>query len=471
MLAATGLVLFMTPGLAFFYGGMVQHHSIISTMLQCMMCIGVISVLWIIFGFSLAFGDDRGHFIGDPWTYLWFRNVGTAPSPTFGTTIPFQLYALFQLKFAVLTPGLTAGGYIERIRFGPFLLYIMLFMTVIYCPVAHWVWHPNGFLCQWGILDFAGGTVVHMTSGYSALAGAVAIGRRRAVKRGQAIYPNNIPFVILGTGMLWFGWFGFNGGSALTAGEGAAQAFINTNTATAAAMVMWMVIEGVHGKKPSAVGACVGAVVGLVIITPACGYVTVGESLFFGGFGAIVCYTTVWLMHKTPIDDGLDAFGTHGIGGTIGSILTGAFSQNVGVVHGPAGENWKYFGWYWAGITIVGVWSFCISFILFKGIDLVWRIRLSPEEEDFGLDETQHGESLYKGAGLGDTVYSNAPLMKDEEPAVEMPEVSNGAAFDPSYPVYPESQALPQPRLCWSLKDPLEQQAAASQTPPPPPPP
>eukprot|EP00668_Euglena_longa_P044176 GGOE01058780.1.p2 GENE.GGOE01058780.1~~GGOE01058780.1.p2 ORF type:complete len:508 (-),score=166.58 GGOE01058780.1:414-1766(-) len=438
MLAATGLVLFMTPGLAFFYGGMVQHHSIISTMLQCVICMGLISVLWVIFGFSLAFGEDCGHFYGDPWTYLWFRNVGTAPNADFAAEIPFQLYALFQLKFAVLTPALTAGGYIERIRFGPFLLYITLFMIVIYCPVAHWVWHPAGFIRLWGVRDFAGGTVVHMTSGWSALAGAVAIGRRRAVREGREVYPNNVPYVILGTGMLWFGWFGFNGGSELAADEVAAQAFLNTNTATAAAMVMWMVLEGIHGKKPSAVGACVGAVVGLVVITPACGYVTVGESLFFGGFGAIVCYVTCWLMHKTPIDDGLDAFGTHGVGGTLGAILTGAFMAPDGVVHGPAGSNWDIFPWVWASITIVAAWSFIVSYILFKGINLFWKIRLSPDEEDFGLDETQHGESLHKGSGLGDSMYiaaqKEATVVDLDRPEVKVDDVE----IDPNTISYPE---------------------------------
>jgi Amt family ammonium transporter len=382
----------MTPGLAFFYGGMVRHHSVISTMLQCCICMGVLGVLWVIVGFSLAFGDDCGGFIGNPWTYLWFRNVGTAPNPNFAATIPFCMFAMFQCKFAVLTPALTAGGYVERIRFSPFLAYIILFALIVYCPVAHWVWHPQGFLRVWGVKDFAGGSVVHMTSGFSALAGAIVVGRREATKRGEEVFPSNIPFVILGTGMLWFGWFGFNAGSELAADQVASLAFMNTNTATASAMLMWMAMEGGTGHKPSAVGACIGAVVGLVAITPACGFVTVGQSLFIGSFTAMVCYAAMMLMRKSLIDDGLDTFASHGIGGMVGCILTGAFNQQ-----GPVYGVWNFFGYFWACITIVGAWSFCWSFAILWIIRWFVDIRLDPAEEDYGLDETQHGESLGKG--------------------------------------------------------------------------
>jgi Amt family ammonium transporter len=394
VLCATALVLFMTPGLAFFYGGMVRHHSVISTMLQCSICLGLIGMLWVMVGFSLVFGDDAGGFIGNPWTYLYFRNVGTAPNPAFAPTIPFQLFAMFQLKFAVITPALTAGGYIERIRFAPFLIFIVLYLFIVYCPVAHWVWHPQGFIRLWGVKDFAGGTVVHMTSGYAALAGAMMVGPRVAKVRGEEMRPNNIPFVMLGTGMLWFGWFGFNGGSELAADQVATRAVVNTNTATAAAMVMWTALEGATGHKPSAVGACVGAVVGLVVITPACGYVTVGQSLLMGGLAAALCTAAVRLMHHSKIDDGLDAWATHGVGGTLGCILTGAFDPE-----GPLVGNWSAFGYYWAAIVIVAVWSFLWTCLLFFAIGRVTRIRLTASEEDFGLDETQHNESVGASGG------------------------------------------------------------------------
>jgi len=411
---------------------MVRHHSVISTMLKCCICMGIIGVGWIFIGFSLAFGDDAGGggFVGNPWTYLWFRNVGTAPNANYAATIPFCIYAMFQLKFAVITPALSVSGYIERIRFAPFIVYIILYMMVIYSFVAHWVWSPNGFLHVWGVKDFAGGSVVHMTSGWSALATSIVIGRREAKRRGEEIHPNTIPFVILGTGMLWFGWFGFNAGSELAADQNACNAFMNTNTATAAAMLMWNFLEGATGHKPSAVGACVGAVVGLVIITPACGYINVGQSLFFGGFGACVCYTAVWLMHKTKIDDGLDSFATHGVGGTVGCILTGAFNTQ-----GPNYGTWQYFGYFWASIVIIAAWSFFWSFTLMYVIGLFTRLRVTPEEEDYGLDDSQHGESMYRGTPLGESIY-NSQYNKSvynkgsEEGGSEGPKVE--------YPIYQE---------------------------------
>eukprot|EP00667_Euglena_gracilis_P000578 EG_transcript_578 len=400
MLMATAMVMFMTPGLAFFYGGLVDHQNIIATMMQSIICLGLVGVLWVAVGFSLAFGEDGGSFIGNPWTYLWFRNVGTAPNPNYGPSIPFQLFAAFQLMFAILTPALTAGGYIERFRFAPYLLFVCLYSLVIYCPVAHWVWSPDGFIHKWGVKDFAGGTVVHMTAGFSALAGCIAIGPRQGFQPGMENLPVNVSYVVLGTGILWFGWFGFNAGSELAADEVAAQAFLNTNTATSAAMVMWVALLYGVGHKPSVVGACVGALCGLIAITPACGYVTVGESLFIGGFASVTCFVATWLMHKTPVDDGLDAFATHGVGGLAGSILTGAFMADVGVVHGPRGEQWHYFGYFWAAVAVVGAWSFVWSLLIFKGLDLVVGLRLPPEQEEFGLDEAVHGEGLYKGSGL-----------------------------------------------------------------------
>jgi Amt family ammonium transporter len=387
VLASTALVLFMSPGLAFFYGGMVRHHSIISTMLLCIVCIGMIGVLWIVVAFSLAFGDDCGGFIGNPWTYLWFRNVGTAPNPDFAATIPFCIFAMFECKFAVLTPALTIGGFVERIRFPPFLAYTILWTLIIYCPVAHWVWHPKGFLRVWGIEDFAGGSVVHITCGFSALAGALVVGRREVIKRGEEVSPTNIPFVILGTGMLCFGWFGFNAGSALAADQIACLAFMNTSTAGASGMLMWMVMEGGTGQMPSTMGACIGLIVGLAAVTPACGFITVGQSLFVGSFTVMVSFTAVWLMRKSLIDDGLDTFATHGVGGLVGCILTGAFNQQ-----GPVYGVWKHFGYYWAWITIVAAWSFCWSFAILWVLQRFVGLRLSPAEED-GLAALPPGEA------------------------------------------------------------------------------
>lgn len=429
MLAATGLVLFMTPGLALFYGGMVQHQNIISTILQCFICLGIIGVLWIFYGFGLAFGEDCGSFIGNPWTYLFFRNVGTAPNPDFATTIPFQLFALFQLKFAAITPALTAGGYVERLRFGPFLAFVVLFMTLIYCPIAHWVWHPQGFLRVWGVQDFAGGTVVHMSSGTSALAAALVVGKRSVVQQKEEIFPVNVPFVILGTAMLWFGWFGFNAGSALTAGESAVQAFLNTNTATSAAMLTILALDGWFGKKPSAVRACVGAVIGLVVITPAAGLITVGQSLFFGFIGACICWVMIHLVQNSGIDDGLDAFGSHGIGGMSGCILTGAFCKP----HSPVFDgDFSFFGFYWAAVLIVLCWSFIWTIVILKFLSFFMHVRLEPELEKRGLDETQHGESILWGIGLPPSRDLAKRLLGLDTTVKEMTQDPSSILFDPS---------------------------------------
>src|SRR2546430_8091123 len=269
MLTANGLVLVVTPGLSFFYGGMVRTKNVVSTMLQSFVAMAVISILWIVVGFSLAFGDSVHGVIGNPMTYWMFTRVGTATHPALAPTIPLVLFALFQLKFAIITPALITGSFAERVRFTSYLLFMCLFSVCIYSPLAHWTWHPDGFLHKMGVLDFAGGTVVHMSAGLAALAGAMTLGRRRAHEAGEAHPPANIPFVILGTGMLWFGWFGFNAGSALSASGQAAMAFATTNTASAAAALAWIFFDRLRGHKPSALGACVGAVVGLVAITPA----------------------------------------------------------------------------------------------------------------------------------------------------------------------------------------------------------
>jgi Amt family ammonium transporter len=306
LLTATGLVLLMTPGLSFFYGGMVNSRNVISTMLQSFVALGVISLLWVAVGFSLAFGDDIHGVIGNPFTYLMFRNVGTATHPALAPTIPLLLFAMFQLKFAVITPALVSGSFAERVRFTAYLLFMVLFSLFVYAPLAHWTWHPDGFLRTWGVLDFAGGTVVHMSAGFAALAGAIYLGPRLSHKRHGQAPPSNTPYVILGTGMLWFGWFGFNAGSALAADAVAAQAFATTNTASASAMLAWIFFDGLRGRRPSAMGACIGAVVGLVAITPAAAFVSVPHSILIGVVSSLLSNVAVHLKSRSAIDDTLD---------------------------------------------------------------------------------------------------------------------------------------------------------------------
>lgn len=390
MLTATALVLLMTPGLSFFYGGMVSKKNVISTMLQSFIAMGVISLLWVAFGFSLAFGDSVGGFIGNPLTYLMMRGVGGAPNLDLAPTVPLVLFALFQLKFAIITPALITGSFAERVRFSSYLLFICLFSVFIYSPLAHWTWHPHGFLRQLGVLDFAGGTVVHMSAGFAALAGAMYLGKRKSYSAGESNLPANIPFVLLGTGMLWFGWFGFNAGSALAANDVAAQAFLTTNTASAAAMLSWVFYDIARGHKPTALGACIGAVVGLVAITPAAGYVTMGQSIFIGAFAAIVSNVAVTLKGRTGLDDTLDVFPCHGLGGIVGMLLTGVCAKDVGLLYGTTGTFLSHI----AALGIVSVFSFGGSYFLYVVTDFLIPLRVSGTDEVAGLDVSQHGESF-----------------------------------------------------------------------------
>lgn len=392
MLTATALVLLMTPGLSFFYGGMVQRKNVISTILQSFIAMGVVSVLWVVVGFSLAFGRSWHGLIGSPLTYFAFRGVGGATDPLLAPTIPLALFALFQLKFAIITPALITGSFAERVRFMSYLIFIVLFTLFIYCPVAHWTWHPDGILRRWGVLDFAGGTVVHMTAGFAALAGAIFLGPRQAHSGGKPHVPANIPFVLLGTGMLWFGWFGFNAGSALAANETAVLAFLTTNTASASAMLAWVFFDAVRGRRPSALGAAVGAVVGLVAITPAAGYVTVGQSLAVGIIAAVVSNLAVHRKSRTKLDDTLDVFPCHGVGGITGMILTGVFAEKVGLIHGDPTVFLRHL----ATVVLVGVYSFAGSWLIYKVCDAVVTLRVRPEQEEAGLDLSQHAES-YSG--------------------------------------------------------------------------
>lgn len=396
MIAASALVLFMTPGLSFFYGGMVRQGNVISTMLQSYVCMGIVSLLWVLVGFSLAFGTSIQGLIGNPATFFMFQGVSGATEASLSPSIPFVLFALFQLKFAVITPALVTGAFAERVNFKSYLLFVSLFIVLIYAPLAHWTWHPEGILRKWGVLDFAGGTVVHMSAGFAALAGAFFFGRRRGLSSDGHI-PANIPYIILGTGMLWFGWFGFNAGSSLAANETAAMAFGTTHTASAAAALAWIAYDMIRGRKPSAVGFCIGAVVGLVAITPAAGFVSLGASVVIGAVSAIVSHVVVDLKAKTSIDDTLDVFPCHGVGGVMGMIFTAIFAKDVGLVFGQTETFIKHL------VALFGVagFSFFGSYLLFKVVDLISPLRVSEAEEASGLDLSQHGEGTEAGKLIG----------------------------------------------------------------------
>ncbi len=386
MLVASAFVLLMTPGLSFFYGGMINKKNVISTMLQSFVALGVISVLWVLVGFSLAFGDSIGGIIGNPLTYLNFKDVGVEPNPDFSDSIPFLLYALFQLKFAIITPALITGSFAGRIRFRSYILFMVLFSLCIYSPLAHMTWHPDGLFRNWGVLDFAGGTVVHMSAGFAALAGAIYLGKRKIAEEAHA----NVPYVILGTGLLWFGWFGFNAGSALGANGDAVIAFANTNVASATAMIAWLFYERFMGRKMSAVGACIGAVVGLVAITPAAGFVNIGQSVLIGFVASIVSNWMIHLKNKSGIDDTLDVFPSHGIGGVVGMILTAVFAANVGLVYGET----ETFYYHLIALFITAIFTFGGSYLLFKIVDVLLKMRVREDQEERGLDLSQHGEQV-----------------------------------------------------------------------------
>lgn len=391
MLVASGLVLLMTPGLSFFYGGMVHPKNIISTMLQSFIALGFISLLWYVVGFSLAFGDSIGGFIGNPMSHLFFNNVGIAPHSKIATGIPFMLFAIFQLKFAIITPALITGSFAERVKFWGYVIFMGFWSLLIYCPLAHWTWHPDGFLFKMGVLDFAGGTVVHIAAGSAAFAGALVLGRRKSHQDGESFTPVNVPYVLLGTGLLWFGWFGFNAGSALAANGQAIDAFINTNIASAMAMVGWLLVDLVRGRKPSALGASIGAVVGLVAITPAAGYIAIGPSVFIGFIAAVVCNYAVVRKSRTALDDTLDVFPCHGIGGIVGMLLTAIFALNGGVL---ATGKIDLLLTHLMGLGIVLAYTFVGSWLIFKLTELITPLRVSEVQEEQGLDLSQHDETV-----------------------------------------------------------------------------
>ena len=386
LLVATAMVLFMTPGLSFFYGGMVSVKNVISTMLQSFIALGVISLLWYLVGFSLAFGDSIGGFIGNPATFFAFKGVGLGVHPALSPTVPLMLFAFFQLKFAIITPALITGSFAERVKFTSYLIFMCLFSLLIYAPLAHWTWHPDGFLRKLGVLDFAGGTVVHMSAGFAALAGAYILGKREH----KFHMPANIPFIILGTGMLWFGWFGFNAGSALSSSGLAVLAFGTTNMAAASALITWVMFDALVGRKITAMGACIGAVVGLVAITPAAGFVNIGQSVFIGFAAALISNLAVYYRQKTSLDDTLDVFPCHGVGGIVGMILTGVFAKDVGLVYG----QYTTFLYHLLALVVVGTFTFGGSYLVFKFTNWIINLRVSPEEEKLGLDISQHQETL-----------------------------------------------------------------------------
>lgn len=355
-------------------------------MFQSFVSMGLVSVLWVVIGFSLAFGESFHGLIGNPFSYIGLRQVGIGPHPLFAATIPFALFVLFQMKFAIITPALITGAFAERMRFKAYLLFCVFFSLVIYSPLAHWAWHPQGFLRQWGVLDFAGGTVVHISAGVSALVAALMMRERE----DQSHAPANIPFVLLGTGMLWFGWFGFNAGSALSANGQAVQAFLTTNTASATAMLVWVLLDWKIKQKPSALGACVGAVVGLVAITPAAGFVSFAASLLIGAIAAMVSYSVViWRSHRA-IDDTLDVFPCHGVGGIVGMLLTAVFAEEGGLIYGSPTLLLKHV----AALVIVVAYVVMMTWVGLRLIRLIEKLEVSPDEEKVGLDLNQHNEQL-----------------------------------------------------------------------------
>lgn len=390
MITATIFVLMMTPGLSFFYGGMVGKKNVISTILQSFIAMGIISVLWVVFGFSLSFGDDIGGLglIGDPTQFFMFQHVGAKPYEKITASIPLALYAIFQMKFAIITPSLITGSFAERVRFSAYMVFMMLFCVFVYCPLAHWTWHPDGLLHQLlNIHDFAGGIVVHASSGVAALAGAIFLGRRQNAKSDKHL-PANVPFVILGAALLWLGWFGFNGGSGLAADGIAIKAFLNTNTAGATAMMTWVFIDCLRGRKPSGMGAAIGAVVGLVAITPCADVVTTGSSFIIAVLTTTVCNFAVYRTAKSGLDDALDVFPTHGMGGIFATVLTGIFSY-TGLIHGGYIEFLNSI----LGVLIVVTYTFVVSLVLYWVTNKMIPMRVSLKSERMGLDMSQHDEA------------------------------------------------------------------------------
>lgn len=393
VLISAALVCLMTPGLAFFYGGLVRRKNVLTIMMQNFISMGIVTFIWVFGGFSLAFSGDVGGVIGN-FKYFLLNGVGMAPNVNHGSTIPFLAFFVYQEMFAVITPALITGAFADRINFKSYLKILTLWSIFVYVPVTHWVW-GGGFLAQMGVVDFAGGIVVHVTAGVAALVSVIYIGKRKILPLENTA-AHNVAYVALGTGLLWFGWFGFNGGSALAANGVAAIAFANTDIAGSVAMIMWLLISWSHEKKPSMIGALTGAIAGLATITPCAGYVEPWAALVIGLLSAIVCYTSVQLMKKLHLDDALDVWGVHGVGGILGSILVGVFAnKSVNGVSGLIYGNVHQFYVQLAGVGIVAAYTCVITFAIFKVVDVFDPVRVKEEIEMEGLDEGILGETAY----------------------------------------------------------------------------
>ncbi len=396
VLISAALVMLMTPGLALFYGGMVRSKNILSVLMQSFMILGIISIEWSLWGYTMAFGPDHGGIIGG-LSLFGLKGVGMAPSADYGSTIPHLAFMIFQCMFAIITPALITGAFAERMKFGAFILFTLLWATLVYNPLCHWVWAVGGWLGGMGALDFAGGTVVHISSGISALAAAIFIGKRKGYGT-TAFIPHNLPMTLTGAGLLWFGWFGFNAGSALASNGLAANAFVVTHLASAAAAVSWIIFEWIHRGKPTTLGVASGAVAGLVAITPASGFVGPMSSIIIGFMGGALCYGGVLLKARLGYDDALDVVGIHGVGGTWGALATGLFACTE---INPAGANGLFFGnpaqlWIqFVSVAATMVFAFVMTCIILKFVDAVMGLRISEEEEIRGMDTTIHNETGY----------------------------------------------------------------------------
>ena len=392
LLVSSAFVLLMTPGLALFYGGMVRKRNVLSTFMFVHFALAIITVQWVLVGYSLAFGRSHGGLIGG-FDFVGLRGmVGTLRG-----TVPTLAFMAFQMKFAIITPALIAGAFVERMRFAPYVVFALAWTTLVYDPVAHWAWADGGWLLRLGVLDFAGGTVVHLTAGIAALVCALVIGKRRGYPR-EKHPPHNLTMTVIGGGLLWFGWFGFNAGSALSANAVAALAFVTTHVSAASAALSWVLVEWWHRGKPTMLGFVSGLVAGLVAITPGAGYVSPAASLFIGAASGAACYGAVQLKERWHYDDSLDAFGVHGVGGILGALLTGVFAQkalNPGGADGLLAGNPAQLGKQLVGIVVVGAYSALLTYGLLKLIDRTMGLRAAKDDELEGLDASQHGESGY----------------------------------------------------------------------------
>jgi len=396
MLISTALVMLMTPGLAMFYGGMVRSKNVLGTIMHSFIAVALVSLQWILFGYSLSFGPDIRGIIGSlSWAGL--SGVGLAPNGDYAATVPHLAFMAYQMMFAVITPALISGAFAERIKFSAYLLFTLVWTTVVYDPVAHWVWGSGGWLKHMGVLDFAGGLVVHATSGFAALAAALYIGKRKGFLQ-EPMPPHDLPLTVLGAGILWFGWFGFNAGSALSSGELATMAFVTTHTAAASATITWILVEWYHRGKPTMFGAATGAIAGLATITPAAGFVGPMPALLIGVAAGLLCYTALNAKTKFGYDDSLDAFGVHGVGGSLGTIMAGVFASvaiNAGGANGLLFGNPRQLAVQAGSVLLIAAYSFAVSMVLFKVIDATIGLRVGKDEETEGLDISQHGEAGY----------------------------------------------------------------------------